>query len=92
MFYPSLCLENTIFIGGRNRFRTVHSSANRNWEPSQHVRTRSAKTGDAVPSGERALVGRMELGWSVPCGSLLPAPSQAQRGPDPAHTPSPASI
>lgn len=44
-------------MGGRNRFRTVHSSANWNWEPSQYVRTRSAKAGDAVPSGNRALVG-----------------------------------
>lgn len=74
LFFPSfLCLENRIFISGRNRFRTVHSSANWNWKPSQHVRAWSAKAGDAVPSGKRALTGGTELGWSVPCGSVLPS-------------------
>lgn len=42
-----------------------------------------------LPSGK----GAWELGWSVPsAGSLLPAPGQAQRRPDPAYALSPANV
>lgn len=92
-FFPLfLCLENRIFISGRNRFRTVHSSANWNWEPSQHVRTWSANAGDAVPSGKWHSWGAQGwVGVSLVV-SVLPAPSQAQGGPDPARAPASAII
>lgn len=94
LFFFLCGLETEFPLVERKRFRTIHSSANWNWEPSQHVRTWTAKTGGTrSPLGRRHSWGARELGWNVPsAGSLLPAPGQAQRGPDPVYAPSPADI
>lgn len=85
-FFFFLWLENRVSMVGRKRFRTIHSGANWNWEPSRHVRTWTTRTGDTHG-------GAWEPGWSVPsAGSLLPAPGQAQSEPDLSYAPSPANV